>query len=266
MNPKILGCFEEADVRCLLEETGVLRKVSGRGFHDLEVEIDASGQALTHLRLHGTKSASRYLLFDACLATSRLESSYFAERDFELAGAIELLVIYWFREQDPTARFTRRRPPLPLQDYPGLGTLRQVFQTAVLMAKQTGSHAIAAFPKLFHDAFLYHRSRLFLFLDAAEQGRFEALLRNLDHLPLLDATLAVMGDCVRNGADQIFRWQPGFQVFPLSPRITGYFHSQAYADQVAVSRDAESFHVDEKALEGVRSLFAARQASIRPSD
>ena len=95
------------------------------------------------------------------------------------ADPVDLLVVQWVKEQDPTANFTADHPRLPLQDHPGLGVLRRVFRVALRIGRDLGKDGLASYPKYPHDAAIFYRSRLFLFADPAEQGRFIAMLRDL---------------------------------------------------------------------------------------
>jgi hypothetical protein len=180
------------------------------------------------------------------------------DSDLALDRPLDLLLVHWVREEDPTRPFSPSRPPLPLQEHPGLGVLRRAFRVAVRMASELGVDGVGNRPKFFHDAVLFQRAPLFLFLSGVEQGRFEALRRDLAALSLRDASLAVAGWCVRDETGGGVRWDPGYLVFPLSDRLTAHFHAPGYAAAVAAGRRDARFVVDVRALECVgRDLPAA---------
>lgn len=242
--------YDTAALDRLFGEVGVYDALREKGFDDFAVEIADAGLVLPHVRLQGRKGGSAHLLLDACLRRITLP----AERvlsDSRGQAPLDLLLVHWVREEDPTAAFSVERPALPMQEHPGLGVLRRAFRIAVHVAEDLGADGVVNEPKFYHDAFIFHRSRLFLFLDGSEQGRFEALVRDLAPLPLRRATLAVAGWCVRDGRDGILRWDPGLQVFPLSTRLTAHFHSPAYAAAVEVAREGTRYRVDLAALERV---------------
>jgi hypothetical protein len=135
----------------------------------------------------------------------------------------------------------------------------------VRIGAELGVDGIASLPKFFHDAVIFHRSRLFLFLDGHEQGRFEALERDLDTLKLRDATVAVAGWCVYDERDRLVRWQPGYQVFPISPRLTAHFHSADYATAVGAARARCRFRVDVAALASAHAVLAAAEPAPTPA-
>ena len=70
------------------------------------------------------------------------------------------------------------------------------------------------------------------------------LMRDLQSLPLPAASLALVNGMVRNASGAPVSWVPGYQVFPISPCLTAYFHSAAYADAVALARNALRFRVE----------------------
>jgi hypothetical protein len=249
----ILGRYDAPAIRRLFAEEGILAAVAERGFTDVHLRVQARGHVLPHARLYGRKHARRWLLLDACVGEARVQPDYFAVRGHAVDRPLDLVVVHWVREQDPTAGFSPDRPPLLLQWHPGLGVLRRTFRVVVRMAEELGKDAVVNVPKFYHDAFLFFRSRLFLFLDAAEQGRFEALARDLHNLSLRDASLALLGRCVRDAAGKPLVWAPGYQVFPVSALVTAYFHSAHYCADVHQACEQARFSVDPGALRRVQA-------------
>lgn len=236
--------YDAAALREMFAEAGTLALLERRGFDDLEVTVDCEGRALPHTFLSGRKHGARHVLLEAILGEAVVGPEVFARQGFAIERPIELLAIHWLCEQDPTAAFSAERPALPLQRHPGLGVLRSAFRVVVRIAKELGRDGVANSPKFFHDAVLFFRSRLFLFLDGEEQGRFEALLRDLQSLPLGDASLAILLGRVRDAGSVTARWTPSFQVFPLGPELTAYLHSPGYAALVERGFAANSFTID----------------------
>ena len=244
----VLGRYDAAAIHVRLAEAGVLSAVETRGFSQLEVAIETVAHAVPHVRVYGTKDASRYLLLDAILVETEIAPQSLAKRHHPVGRPMTLLCVYWLREEDPTAAFSPARPALPMQCHPGLGILRRAFTVVVAMARELGKDGVASVPKLFHDAVIFYRSRLFLFFDPGEQGRFEALCRDLAGLSLGDRSLALLGGCVRDGANRVVPWEPGLLVMPLSPALTAYFHAETYTTEAARAASACSFRCDRECL------------------
>lgn len=251
---RLFDRYDEPALTRLFEVTGVLEVLRGKDFTQFEVTIADAGFALPHIRLHAHKDGLRHQLLDACLRRVVVAEAPAGTSDLglELDRPLDLLLVQWVREEDPTVAFAPARPRLLLQSHPGLGVLRRAFRVAVHIATDLGTDGVASRPKFFHDAVIFHRSRLFLYLDGREQGRFEALQRDLEALPLRDASVAVAGWCVVDEGERILHWQPGYQVFPISPRLTAHFHSPRYAADVAAARQAHCFRIDAAALADIR--------------
>ena len=254
-HPLVLGRYSESEILAMFADAGVLEAIERRGFGDATVEFDASMGPLTHTRLLAAKGDRRFLLLDTCLTELTLEARELTPYGCSGEVPVDLIVVYWLREQDPTASFDPGHERLPLQEHPGLGVLRRAFRVALRIAKDLGKHGIAALPKFFHDAAIFYRSRLFLFLDPREQGRFEALLRDLSSLSLRDASLALLGGAIRDSDGDPAGWQPGLQVMPLSSILTDYFHTGEYQATCKAAFDAARFVVDPAALAAAREVF-----------
>ncbi len=240
----VLGRYDAAALRGMLAETGFSDTLQEKGFENIEVSIEAEGRALPHALVFGSKHGRRFLLLDACIGEATVRPEFFSRRGYAMARPIELAVVHWVREEDPTVPFAPDRPALPLQGHPGLGVLRQAFRVVTRVAADLGKDGVVSVPKFFHDAAIFFHSRLFLFLDADEQGRFEALLRDLGHLSLGDASLAFARGAVRDARGVIEAWAPSYQVFPLSEALADYLHSPHYAAQVTAAVKRLHFTVD----------------------
>lgn len=254
---QVLGRFDATVVRRYVEEAGIFTALEKKGFAGFEVMVDSAGYALPHALLFGNKGGARFLLLDACVGEATVRRDFFLRRDYAIERPIELAVVHWVREEDPTAAFAADRPPLPLQHHTGLGVLRRAFRVIARLAAEVGKDGVVSVPKFFHDAVIFYRSRLFLFLCGTEQGRFEAMIRDLRRLSLREASLALAAGCVHDAAGAAVRWAPSYQVFPLSALATAYFHSSQYAQQVTASLNQCRFTCDAAALAGVAEMLKA---------
>lgn len=255
--------YDCPDLIGFLEEVGVLESLRAKGFAHFALSIDNAGTVLPHIVLRADKGGRSHLLLESCLRRITVAATAPNAHGFAIDRPLDLLLVHWMREQDPTALFAPDQPPLLLQQHPGLGVLRRAFRVAVRIATDLGVDGVASVPKFFHDAVIFHRSRLFLFLDGDEQGRLEALERDLEALKLRDASIAVSGWCVRDQHEHIVHWRPGYQVFPISPRLSAHFHSSDYAATVAAARDRWIFQVDPAALATACALLDAKGAADR---
>jgi hypothetical protein len=238
---KLFARYDECALRQRLDDAGVLIALTAKGFHDFDVTIDDANAGLVRVQLFAHKGDGRHLLLDGCLTESIVRPEYFRARNYAMEASVRLASVYWLREQDPTASFTPGRPPLPLQRHPGLGVLRATFHVIADIARADNFDGIACVPKFFHDAVIFYRSRLFLFLDGSEQGRFEALLDAAGRRSLNLAAQQLMAGGVRDATGTVVVWNAGAQVCPLSLRLAGYLHSAQYVAQMRQAYDTSRF-------------------------
>ncbi|MBK7860294.1 MAG: histone deacetylase [Archangiaceae bacterium] len=192
--PRLLGFYTREGVEYALERYGMLPLVRRLGFDQLKVVLDGNRM--------------RLLSRDLTLVEVDAEKK-------QLAGR-EVLFVNWLSLRNPRAHFSAKRPQLPGQEVPGLGLAQEATTLLALMAERLHLDGVAFRPSWFHMAYTArHGAR---FLDARRQGRFEALVRDLRALPLLEATRAVADKRVRlDGAP--YEWEADAMVRWLSPHV-----------------------------------------------
>ena len=270
MTVRLFGRYDTEAVTRMFDEAGVLDAVRAKGFRHPRLSLGGIDSPLTHVQLHAEKAGGAHLLFDGCLTEATADTSAFGVYGSCPRTPASVIVIFWAREQDPTARFAPDRPRLPLQDYPGLGVLKRVFRIGARIGVEMEKDGLAAYPKFPHDAIIFFRSRLFLFLHGEEQGKLEAMWRDLSHLGLRDFSLAVSSGATYDETGRAVHWQPGLQVYPLSDVLRGHFNSEAYADAVMCGRAKARYVHDARALREAIAIFesstCAGRSSIAPVD
>lgn len=259
MISKLFERYDVADIDRLFEEEGVYAILARKGFHGFEVTLQLPEYGINHTGLHAVRRGRRVRLLDACVTEATVRPETFERFGFPERPASELVSVFWVREEDPTREFAPGRTPLPLQRYPGLGVLREVFRVIVRIAGEMGKDGVACVPKFFHDAVIFYRSRLFLFLDPAQEGRFEALMRDLRNLPIGTASLALAFGSVTGAEGRVVNWESALQVFPVSEELRALFNSSAYTAAVADAFAGSRFVVNSRRLDEVTAgsgLFA----------
>jgi hypothetical protein len=154
----------------------------------------------------------------------------------EHVGDAEILFVNWLSLQNPKAKFSNKRPKLPGQVTPGLGLAQEAALLLSLMAERLKLSGVAFRPSWFHMAYAGRKTSRFV--DPQRQGRFEALVRDLASLSLLEATHAVAESRVRlNGVP--YTWEPDLMVRWLNPE-----QHRSDDEEVAKARAHCSFSVD----------------------
>jgi len=233
-----LGRFDAEAIRREMEDAGLLAGLAARGYPEIAIRTQVvSGEHRLELRAR----RGRVALLDLRLAEASSPVQEPLARKHGL-DVLSLLMIRWLALQDPKGRFTRERPRLPGQQFPGLGLSKPVVLRLLYWARAWGKDALVNVPQYYHNARLY--SAIFRFLSPERQGRFEALTRDLRGLHLAQASAAVdAGRVIETPGDQPFAWTPGEMVTPLTAPLSAYLDSSEYREAVAVIRDAIRFRL-----------------------
>lgn len=217
---KLMGYYTAEGVEYALERYRVLPVLRRLGFDQLHVVIDKVG-SYDRARLVGRdkKTGAPVLLIDLEVERKQL-------------GDGAYLFVNWLSLRNPRAHFSALRPQLPGQEVPGLGLAREMTQLLGLMARRLLLDGVAFRPSWYHMAWAArHNAR---FVEPSRQGRFEALMRDLSAVSLLDATRAVAEGRVRlNGAP--YTWEPDEMVYRLD------LHEDE-AERAAVAKERERCH------------------------
>ncbi len=218
---RMLGYYSREGLEYALESYGFLGHLRRLGYGALHVEIDPAGSG-DRGRLLGVDEASGEKV---TLVELEVERKRVANGNF--------LFVNWLALRNPRAHFSSQRPKLPGQDVPGLGMAREMSQLLVLIARRLVLDGVAFRPSWYHMAYAarHDGSR---FVDPKRQGRFEALVRDLRELSLLDATQAVAQGRVRLNGEP-YPWEAEEMVQWLDPR-----HLES--DKQAITEERERCH------------------------
>jgi hypothetical protein len=238
---RFLGRFSLPALCAELDQAGVLPSLRTRGYDPAVRVLVEEGEH----RLLVTSAGGGEVLVDLRMTEEALP----VPAGGRGAGGIEVLsvlVVEWLSLQDPRAVFTRERPRLPGQTHPGLGLGRQLYSRVLGWAAAWGKDGLVNVPAFFHNAKFY--APPFAFLDAAEQGRFEALCRDLAGITVAEASAALeAGRVVDAARGEPVTWAPGDMIAALSPPLRVHLASPEYGGAVAAARDAHRFRVAEPA-------------------
>ncbi len=227
-----LGLYDDAEAARALERRGVLPAVRAKIGADCRVRVYPEDDLLRVWRADRPEGP------DALVAEVKAR---FAPGEAP-AGAGDALRIEWMLLQNPGRPFPPGRRPLPGQAHPGLGIGPLVVRTVEAAAQRLGAAAVIAIPAYWHNALLYRR--VFAFVDPVEEGRFQALTRDLSGLPLAEAAWAVHEGRVRDATfGGVFQWRGAPMVLPLAGAARAYLQGPAYVDAAARTLLASRFEV-----------------------
>jgi acetoin utilization deacetylase AcuC-like enzyme len=171
----LLGFYTASGMEHALFRYGVFEQLERLGYRNFRVAFDSAGLG-ERVRVRGEAGGEEHLLVELVLERRRVLG-------------VEVLYVHWLSLRNPRAQFSEKRPRLPGQEVPGLGLVREAGTMLMRMAVRLGLGGVVFRPAFFHTA--YAARHEFQFVDPERQGRFEALVRDLAGMPLVEATAAV---------------------------------------------------------------------------
>ena len=252
-----LGFYSEAGVHTAFERYGIWAALEQQGLLDPVVRLDLSDPYLHCAMAYCDGEPTRANLVSELKAriVHRPATHRFVHelRD----DGVDFLFIEWLLLQNPRRRFRPHRLPLPSQEHPGLGLRFEVFEMLVLMAERLGLAGIVNVPMHYHNARLYKVRATFI--DPKVEGRFRALLRDLQDRSLFEQSWAVHEGCVidRRTGDP-FEWHGHEQLCALRRRVRRYFHAADFEAERDRAFAEHRFAVDEPKLSRVLGELRAQ--------
>jgi hypothetical protein len=237
-----LGVFTIKEVEKFLKRSHIFQLLKEKGFTNLLMDINTDDPHKHILRIYFDKRDKSHLLIEIILAESVFKPKIKYLTSFKYS-TYNMMVIEWLVLQNPLATFTKERPQLPDQQYPGLGIAKQVADMLIRVALYLKKDGILNFPQYYHNAVIY--SQFFKFYNPYMHGILKALERSLSKYTLADASYAISLDCVRNLKDgELFKWKAEELILPLSNELKRYFESKEYENIVTNTLNEYSFDID----------------------
>lgn len=198
---RFLDYYTPEGLEYALSRYGILPHLRRLGYANFRVATDREERG-DRLRLFAHADGVEHLLFEIVLEKRRM-------------GDDDMLYVHWLTLRHPRGRFSKERPRLPGQEEPGLGIAKEAGQLLARSAERLQLAGVAFRPAYFHSA--YAARFAMVFADPAQQGRFEAMLRDFGDRPLLEITHAMAEGRVRLDG-QPYTWEAGEMVAYLAPR------------------------------------------------
>lgn len=225
-NHKILNYYSAYGIELALERYGIFSKIRERGYHDLEVAVDASDPSHQMVRVIGRHEEEdfhkKFTLGEVVVRKLTLP----APKSFKSREKLQLISIEWLLMQDPRALFSEKRKHLPGQEHPGLGLGAEIQEVFVQMCLRLKLDGVALHPSHYHIGL--GASALFHFIDPKNEGRFRAMREVLKKKELAMASACVDQKRLELKNGTSVEWVPGDQVHPVSDRLKDYFDSRTF--------------------------------------
>lgn len=243
-----LGKYSRDGIALIIKRFGFDRLLKRRGLGQLDIICDTSDPYRHILRIYHNKQHTRDNLVcelvahqDVLRVKDSLESGY----DF---GTLKVVNIEWMTLQNPTAKFTPTRPPLPGQQYPGLGIGDEVLALLIIMGRHLRVDGLLNVPQYYHTALMF--SRRFSFINPRMQATVQTITRDLwKRHRLATIAWAIHFECLYDEARQkYFVWEPEEQLIPVTSLVRRYFQSEEYLARVESAMEEMKFRLDDEKL------------------
>jgi acetoin utilization deacetylase AcuC-like enzyme len=227
---RFLGFYSEHGVELALERYGIFNRLRLLGFEHPTIGIDLDDSLGETLRIWARPDRKELLV------ELRLDRSRRAVPGFEV------LVIEWLLLQNPRAQFGPFRRPLPGQDHPGLGLLKDILGSLVMICETLELDGLYFVPSSYHVA--TQSQQVVHFLHGRDQALFEALRNALKGKPLAKASQAVSEGRIRDSAGEVFQWKGLPMILPVSERLRQRVTGPEYEAEVEAAIGSFEFKLD----------------------
>lgn len=251
-----LGRYSIGEVAAVLGRRNFFKEARRRNLWPLIFNLDSSGYPVQRFQIFLELAKPEKLIVDLKVREGRLRP-----RDhLHLPASFytyEFLILEWLTLQNPLLKFSPKRPPLPGQEYPGLGLGKKVVDVFVYLARLTQKDGLLVFPAYFHNALLF--TRYFQFLNPEKQGEVLAVRKSLSDIPFKHLAWIVYLNCLREEDGRAYEWKAEEQVYPLNKSLKEYLENKVYKQMVKQVLNSRDFTIDWACYEKkVDELIAAK--------
>lgn len=241
-----LGFYSEAGILRAFEKFGICTALRKRGFSDIIPVVNTDDPYRQLLRIYNGLEDADHLLGEIVVRKAR-----FSPKPYSLIPdhfyPLRMIQVEWLVLQDQTTDFSKKRPRLPGQEYPGLGIGEQILELLYIMSKHQRTQGLLIIPHYYHTALIF--SREFRFLNPRYQGLLDAIDRDLGKFTLPVRAWAVELGAVRyNISDTAFIWDPEEQILACDGTLHDYLHSEEYSTRAREAAAEFGFHLDRTLL------------------
>lgn len=237
-----LGFYSKKGMINALQRYGIIDHLNKLGFKDLLFEMDTNDPYIHRFIIYNGKKESSRLLVEAVLRRKMIEIQM-PFSTFLNGKYYETLAIEWLCMQNPKKTFSKERPQMPGQMFPGLGMASKAVEILLLTAWRLRLAGLVNTPDHYHNAYLY--SRIFYYINPEHQAWFLALSRALKKYPVEVISWAIEWEAV---FDEItkkpMQWVIGEQIVPLDKELKELFESEEYRRWVEERSKAYKFSLD----------------------
>ena len=251
---RFLGVFSVKGLEFILRKFGFYDHIKHIGLPDPIVKLDTSDSYKHRIQICHVIEKIEYLSGELVMRRSTFNTPPLGDKTYPPA---DLIVVEWFLLQNPIKKFSRRRPQLPGQEYPGLGFAGTIFEIFYWMTKRLQADGVVLVPNYLHTGIFY--GRRFVFINPMKQG----ILRAVDKLQGSSHTLNQLswacaeGQLIDRKNNQVFIWKPSPMILPVSKAAKQYFGSEYYLEQVSKAERSVDLEINRGYKKRFNSIWEA---------
>lgn len=242
-----LGVFSRQGLLNAVKAFGLLDVLAKEGLKDITIDIDTTDAHAHRLYAYAGRSCVENKICELVVKHGPIDLSKSALPHFPNIKP-NLLQVEWLLLQNPHKQFSRERPPLPGQVYPGLGLGDRLMEIMIIMTRRLHLDGIINKPHYFHTAFMFCKE--FIFTNPVNQAIMVAISKDLlAHYPFFVVAWAAHFKCILNTKDDTpLEWESDYLLLPLKKDLIKYFRAKEYQRQVQLRARKLHFTIDFAAL------------------
>lgn len=252
---RFLGVFSKKGIEFTLRKFGYYDLIEQAGLQEPIINLDTNDPYKHSIQVCHKNGKKQYLSGELVMRRSTFKTPPLDTKEYPPA---DLLVVEWFLLQNPMKKFTRKRPQLPGQDFPGLGISSIIFEIFYWMAKRIKADGVVIVPNYLHTGIFYGRQ--FLFINPKNQG----VILALDKIPNIKISLNQLswacaeGQLINGKTNTVFIWRPAPMVLPVSRLAREYFGSEIYINKAKSAQNKLNLKINR----GYKKQFDSKWKAI----
>lgn len=247
-----LGYYSQEGLELAFEKYSVSKIFKDRGFSDLIYDIDTDDPYLHRLTIYNKKQKPSNMLAELVLKKETILFDLPFETEINNTR-FDTLAIEWMCLQNPRIKFTRKRPKMPGQKYPGLGLASKAVELLMIAAWRLKLSGLVNTPEHYHNAFLY--SKIFYYINPYDQAKLVAMTRDTKKYPLEVVAWAMEWGLVNDEmTGKPAEWFVAKQLIPLNSKLQDVYNSRAYQNLVKEEAKKYKFSLDYQAYKEMKRI------------
>lgn len=252
---RFMGVFSTRGIKFILRKFGYFDHLKRVGLPKPIITLDTNDPFKHRIQVSHQIEGNNFLSGELVMRRSTFKTPSLGEKKYPPA---DLLLIEWFLLQNPLKKFSRRRPQLPGQDFPGLGISSIIFETFYWMAKRLGADGVVLVPNYLHTGLFY--GRRFMFINPKRQGTLFVIdkIRNIKYSLNQLSWACAEGQLIDRKTDSVFIWKPAPMILPVSKLAREYFGSEIYINKAKSSQKKLDLRINK----GYKKLYNSNWKAI----